>query len=139
MSAICKFSQAFFRGNNSTFFGRVSVISFIVTLWGSGSPICLKPYISLNCFLSSALSNGEGAIGTATARTTFVFLKEIKQLFCLDLIWGRLSHFKQYVPAPMHKHKIVQKAGQTQAKSIQGFNNFKRRDQRIQLFLWFSA
>lgn len=70
-----RFSKTFVGGNSSTFFGSDSVISFIVTLSGSGSPICLKPYFSLSRFLSSAQSKGEGAIGTATACTTFFFLE----------------------------------------------------------------
>lgn len=80
----------------NTFFGSVSIISFNVTLSGRGSPICLKPYLSHNSFLSSALSAGEGATGTATARITFVFLKEIEHLLCLVLI---LFNPSEVIPA----------------------------------------
>ncbi len=53
-----------------TFFGRVSMTSFNLTFSGSGSPICLKPYLSANWFLYSALSAKDGTIGTATACRT---------------------------------------------------------------------
>lgn len=76
-----------------TFFGRVSMISFNLIFSGSGSPICLKPYLSANWFLYSAVSAEVGTIGTATAcRTLFLF--ENKNCGFLLPFWRSLSPFR---------------------------------------------
>lgn len=55
-----------------TFLGRVSMTFFRVILSGSGSPICVNPYISHNCFLRSSFSSNGANMGSTAAGTTLV-------------------------------------------------------------------